>query len=70
MRPSQPGGGDESIGRFFGLERLRRLISANGQLGPKDLAEKIFKDVKQFRGDEPQADDLTAIVVEIEEGAF
>ncbi len=54
-------------GKMFGLSRLQRLIASNSTLGPKELGEKIFKEVEKFKGKESQADDLTLVVVEIED---
>ena len=53
-------------GKMFGAGKLKELIAANNALGPKELGEKIFEKVKKFRGKEPQADDLTLVIVEIE----
>lgn len=49
----------------FGLERLEVLISANSQLTPKELTEKIYSEVNIFALGEPQSDDLTLVIVKI-----
>ena len=35
-------------------------------LPPADLIERLISEVKAFAGDEPQADDMTCVVIKVE----
>lgn len=47
----------------FGLERLKKLIEANKDLQPKDSIEKIFKEIKNYAGEQKQSNDATLIIL-------
>ena len=53
-------------GKSFGLERLAEIILKNSSLGGTRLIDKVFRGVSRFRGREPQHDDLTMVVMEVE----
>lgn len=47
----------------YGQKRLKDLVVANKQLNAKELSDLIVKDVDNFRGDVPQHDDMTLLVL-------
>ncbi|MBA4318113.1 MAG: hypothetical protein C0412_06910 [Flavobacterium sp.] len=47
----------------FGEQRLREIIEEIQVNDPKEIIEKIFKQVKSFIGKAPQHDDMTIVVV-------
>jgi serine phosphatase RsbU (regulator of sigma subunit) len=50
-------------GELYGLERLSSLIAAHPASTAADLRDAILRDVAAFRGDRPQDDDVTLVVV-------
>ena len=52
----------------FGFDRTMEVIRQGclEGLSPRDLIERLMGEVKAFTGDEPQADDMTCVVVKIE----
>lgn len=50
-------------GEFFGKERVRGILRANAQLSAQDILNALLHEVTAFRGTEPAADDVTAVVV-------
>jgi len=48
----------------FGMKRLRQALGS-GQGGCQDLINRCLMKVRQFSASEPQADDITMVVVEI-----
>lgn len=53
-------------GKMLGLDRLKEIIATNSTLSPKKLGEHILKKIEKFQEKQPQADDLTLVIVEIE----
>lgn len=51
--------GDE----MFGKERMNELIRANADAPAKEIADSIREAVRAFRGDVPQLDDITMVVI-------
>ncbi len=49
--------------KFFGEERLRKLLSDRARLSAARIGEEITQAVKNFRGDAPAHDDLSLIVI-------
>ncbi len=47
----------------FGMERLFDVVRNNRQLPSADLIQTLYREVLQFAGGTPQADDLTAVVI-------
>jgi sigma-B regulation protein RsbU (phosphoserine phosphatase) len=56
-------------GDEFGAARLKAIVEANCQRTAKEIVGEIFRMVQQFRGDAPQTDDQTAVVVKIAPGS-
>ena len=52
-------------GELFGDDRLRECLEKHVHLGPKEMVEKIRRDVMGFAGPGAIRDDLTCIVVKI-----
>jgi len=51
---------------FFGEERLRTAIAKHANEDAQLLMKRIYQAVRDFTQDEPQFDDLTMVIVEIE----
>ncbi len=52
---------------LFGDDRLSRLIAEHGHLDTADLRERILREIEAFVGGEDQHDDMTMILIKIEE---
>ncbi len=52
---------------LFGDARLSRLIGEHGHLDTADLRERILRDIEAFVGGADQHDDMTMILIKIEE---
>jgi len=52
-------------GAEFGARRVCDIVSAHRQAGARATVDAIFDAVAAFRGDAPQLDDMTAVVVRI-----
>ncbi len=52
---------------LFGDARLGRLISEHGHLDTADLRERILREIESFVGGADQHDDMTMILIKIEE---
>jgi serine phosphatase RsbU (regulator of sigma subunit) len=51
----------------FGEARLGRLLEQHAHLGPEELRERVLREIKSFVGDEPQHDDMTMILLRIDD---
>jgi sigma-B regulation protein RsbU (phosphoserine phosphatase) len=54
---------------LFGESRLTRLVEEHGHLDPTELRERIVREIKAFVGRAEQHDDLTMILLKVEETA-
>ncbi|HLT26529.1 MAG TPA: PP2C family protein-serine/threonine phosphatase, partial [Zeimonas sp.] len=54
-------------GELFGEARLARLMEDHGHLDVGELRERIVRDIEAFAGAADQHDDLTMILIRIEE---
>ena len=52
---------------LFGDDRLGRLITEHGHLDTGDLRERILREIESFVGGADQHDDMTMILIKIEE---
>ena len=52
---------------LFGEARLSGLISEHGHLDTADLRERILREIESFVGGADQHDDMTMILIKIEE---
>jgi sigma-B regulation protein RsbU (phosphoserine phosphatase) len=51
----------------FGTRRLKQVINDSYRLSAAQIQENIYKAVKEFRGDLPTGDDLTMMVIKVED---
>jgi len=51
----------------FGEERLGRLVAEHSHLSADELKERVVRDIDAFVGDAPQHDDMTMILLRIED---
>jgi PAS domain S-box-containing protein len=51
-------------GKFFGLKRLNRFVTAHRELSPEDFIDSLIENVLEFCGGEPK-DDMTVMVCDI-----
>ena len=54
--------------QLFGFDRTMEVIrqGCSEGLSPEELIDRLIGEVKAFTGDEPQADDMTCVVIEVE----
>jgi sigma-B regulation protein RsbU (phosphoserine phosphatase) len=52
---------------LFGTERLENIIVGDGKVSPDELKNTIIAEVEKFTEGEPQADDITFVIVQREE---
>jgi serine phosphatase RsbU (regulator of sigma subunit) len=55
-------------GEFWGEDRFERLLSACGCALPKEIMERILDEIFGFADGQPQRDDMTLVVMKVEEG--
>src|SRR5205807_1322181 len=51
----------------FGESRLGELIQSHADLPPDQLRERVLREIASFVGDAPQHDDMTMILLKIED---
>jgi phosphoserine phosphatase RsbU/P len=56
-------------GAEFGARRLCEVIAASRKESARGIVDEIFHAVTEFRGTEPQADDMTAVAIKISQPA-
>lgn len=52
-------------GEFFGAERVRRIVAANASRPAAGIQAAVIEAVQDFRGEAPQEDDVTVVVVKL-----
>jgi serine phosphatase RsbU (regulator of sigma subunit) len=52
---------------YFGEARLGRLLEEHAHLPPEELRERVLREIGAFAGDVPQQDDMTMILLRVEE---
>ena len=52
-------------GRFFGRDAMRDVIRANAERSAEEIANAIVTAVNRHRGERPQEDDITLVVVKV-----
>jgi serine phosphatase RsbU (regulator of sigma subunit) len=55
-------------GELWGLERLESLLRSCSQTAPGEIIERILAEVSDFANGEPQRDDVTLVVLKVQEG--
>lgn len=54
-----------SAGEQFGIDRLRDIIQARRSEPPQALIDDVIREVALFRGDIPQIDDVTMVIMKV-----
>lgn len=54
-----------TAGEFFGSERVREIVHANAAASAADIQAAVIQAVQAFRGEAPQEDDVTLVVVKL-----
>jgi serine phosphatase RsbU (regulator of sigma subunit) len=54
---------------LFGENRLGQLVAAHAHLPSEELRERMLREISAFVGDAPQHDDMTMILVKVDEVA-
>ena len=54
---------ENGAGEQFGKDRIGQILAANSHLPPDAILAKITEQIKEFRGETPQNDDITLVVV-------
>jgi HAMP domain-containing protein len=52
---------------FFGESRLAQLVESHSHLSSDELRERVLRDISAFVGDAPQHDDMTLILLKVDE---
>ena len=52
---------------LFGDSRLSRIVEEHGHLDSGELRERILREIEAFVGDADQHDDMTMILMKVEE---
>jgi sigma-B regulation protein RsbU (phosphoserine phosphatase) len=52
---------------LFGEPRLGRLVEKHAQLPSEELRERVLREIAAFVGDAPQHDDMTMILIKVDE---
>jgi sigma-B regulation protein RsbU (phosphoserine phosphatase) len=52
-------------GEFFGAERVRQVVRANASRSAAGIQSAVIEAVQGFRGEAPQEDDVTLVVVKL-----
>jgi serine phosphatase RsbU (regulator of sigma subunit) len=52
---------------LFGESRLGRLVEAHAHLPAEELRERVLREIAAFVGDAPQHDDMTMILLKVED---
>jgi sigma-B regulation protein RsbU (phosphoserine phosphatase) len=52
-------------GKFFGTERLKKLLASNTHMASAELADRILEEVQEFTARGPITDDRTLVVMKV-----
>jgi len=52
---------------LFGEDRLKKIISDNAHLSSKEIENHIIEKVRDFAPDTEQQDDITLVVIKVEQ---
>jgi len=55
-------------GQLWGVENLESLLRSCSRMAPGEIVERILAEVSDFVNDEPQRDDVTLVVMKVQEG--
>jgi sigma-B regulation protein RsbU (phosphoserine phosphatase) len=59
---------ENDVGERFGKQRLQNVIRRHRQLSAAQLVEEVSTELIRFRGQQPQKDDITLVVIKIDQG--
>ena len=54
---------ENAAGEQFGKERIRQILAARSELQPDAILQAIIEEIDAFRGETPQNDDITLVIV-------
>jgi serine phosphatase RsbU (regulator of sigma subunit) len=54
-------------GQLWGMERLENLLRSCSKLAPDEIIERVLAEVSEFANGEPQRDDVTLVVMKVQE---
>jgi len=57
-----------TAGQLWGVERLESLLRSCSRMAPDEIVELILAEVSDFANGEPQRDDVTLVVMNVQEG--
>jgi serine phosphatase RsbU (regulator of sigma subunit) len=52
-------------GEPFGLERVKQCVVENADKPAQDIIDRLVAMLEEFRGDQPQMDDVTAVLIKV-----
>lgn len=58
-----------AAGELFGKDRLRAILRANRGLAITEIADIVERDLREFRAEVPQKDDVTFVIIRIKHSA-
>jgi len=61
---------ENEAGEQFGKDRIGRLLAAHSDLPPDAILSKITEQINAFRGETPQNDDITLVVIKTNSSSF
>jgi sigma-B regulation protein RsbU (phosphoserine phosphatase) len=57
---------NSTAGEFFGVERLREVVCATGELSAQNVCDPVFERVDRFQAGAMQYDDMALLVVRMD----
>lgn len=58
----------DTSGQLWGMERLESLLRCCSRMAPDEIVERILGEVSDFANGEPQRDDVTLVVMKVQDG--
>jgi serine phosphatase RsbU (regulator of sigma subunit) len=55
-------------GQLWGVERLESVLRSCSRMAPGEIVERVLAEVSDFANYEPQRDDVTLVVMKVQEG--
>jgi len=55
-------------GQLWGVEKLESLLRSCSRMAPGEIAKRILAEVSDFANGEPQRDDVTLVVMKVQDG--
>lgn len=54
---------ENAEGEQFGKDRIRQILAATSDFTPAEILQAIIEEITEFRGETPQKDDITLVIV-------